>query len=74
MPQASDHLRRIMRRRFGGLDSYGPEQYLKRRGWKLHDDWTWSKRGETIDTMTRIEFEAMMFLIHEWDYGGLKKQ
>lgn len=74
MPQASEYLRRIIKRRFGSLDSLGPERYLKRRGWKLSENWTWSKRGQTLGTMPRVEFECVLFLAHEWDYGGIEKR
>jgi len=72
MPQASEEERDEMRKRFGSIDSYGPEKFLRARGWTLHPDWTWSKPGVTdYGQMPRDEFECMKFLIHEWDYAGI---
>lgn len=73
MPQASDDLRDRMGVRFGDrIELSGPQKYLTDRGWTLHDDWTWSKPGLTLETMPRDEFECVMFLVHEWDFGGVR--
>jgi hypothetical protein len=72
MPQASDELRAEMDRRFGdSIDSQGPIKFLRERGWTLNRDWTWSKPGMTLGNMPRDEFECVLFLIHEWDFGGV---
>ena len=72
MPQASEELRDMMRERFGTIDSHGPEKYLKDRGYLLSKNWLWKHPLKpTYDDMTREEFECLLFLIHEWDYGGL---
>ena len=45
--------------------------YLERRGWILCPDWTW--RWADCDVHrepTSAEENAMLWLIHEWDYGG----
>lgn len=73
MPQASDELRAEMERRFGdGVDSDGPISFLRSRGWTLDRDWEWSKPGVTRTTMPRDEFDCVLFLVHEWDFGGVK--
>lgn len=72
MPQASDEDREDMVRRFGSIDTEGPESYLKRHGWTLHPDWTWSKPGQHIGSIPRAEFDCIKFLIHEWDYGTIR--
>lgn len=74
MPQASDELRAEMKRRFGDpVDDAGPTQFLTDAGYTLHPDWTWSKEGVTdLKDMTRDEFECLLFLVHEWDYGSLR--
>lgn len=76
MPQASDDLRARMERRFGDpVSDEGPMRYLQQRGYRLTRRWTWTKPGVTeLKQMTRDEFECLLFLIHEWDFGGLEKE
>lgn len=72
MPQASDELRAEMERRFGDpIGDEGPMAFLRERGWSLNRDWTWSKPGVTQATMPRDEFDCVLFLAHEWDFGGV---
>lgn len=73
MPQASDELRAQMERRFGDpVDDTGPIQFLRNAGYTLNRDWTWSKPGiSDLAQMTREEFDCLLFLAHEWDFGGL---
>ncbi len=74
MPQASQELTDRMIERFGE-DRYleeGPIQFLKDAGYTLSRSWEWKKEGiNSLNDMTRDEFECLMFLVHEWDYGGL---
>jgi hypothetical protein len=73
MPQASDELRAEMERRFGDpISDAGPTKYLEDRGYTLNRDWTWSKPGENLNSIPREDFECILFLVHEWDYGGWK--
>lgn len=75
MPQASDELRAEMDRRFKDpISARGPIKFLIANGWTLHEDWTWSKSGVTLGSMPRDEFDCMLFLIHEWDFGGVRKE
>lgn len=70
MPQADRDLQQQMEKRFGSLDVWGPEGYLKSRGWRLNKDWTWSKEGmKDVGQVPRDEFDCMLFLVHEWDYN-----
>lgn len=72
MPQATEDLRGRMRERFGDIDEHGPQKYLENAGYVLARDWTWSKPGVVdLREMTRDEFECLLFLVHEWDYGSL---
>jgi len=72
MPEASQELRELMQHRFGSLDSESPSQFLESRGYTLSRDWTWSKPGiSTLKDMQRDEFDCLLFLVHEWDYGSL---
>jgi len=73
MPKASDELRA----KWGGAFDYGPEKamkFLREAGYRLHhSEYAWSKPGvKSFGDMSRDEFEAMMFLVHEWDFGDLK--
>lgn len=72
MPQASDDLRQRMVDRFGDIGDGPPAQFLIDAGYKLSRGYTWSKPGiSAYGQMTRDEFECLMFLMHEWDWGGL---
>lgn len=74
MPQADPYLQKRMITKFGDMDTYGPEHYLENAGYKLTEKWMWlPKPGvKTLRDMTRDEFECLLFLMHEWDYGGLE--
>lgn len=75
MPSADPELRDHMIKRFGSIDTHGPEKYLQDAGYKLTEDWFWiPKPGvKNLGEMTRDEFECLLFLCHEWDYGGFKE-
>ena len=74
MPQASEELRKQMAEYFGGsgIMDTAPTKFLQDAGYTLTREWTWDKPGVTdYDQMSRKEFECLMFLCHEWDFGGL---
>ena len=73
MPQASDELREEMEKRFGSIDTEKPVKYLEDAGYKLRRDWHWEPKPGVFDLreMTHDEFECLLFLAHEWDFGGL---
>lgn len=74
MPQASDELRALMKERFGSeTDDAGPSKYLTDAGYVLLPGFVWQpKEGVvTLKDMTRPEFDCLLFLVHEWDYGTL---
>ena len=76
MPQASDELRTLMEERFGDpIDDADPIKFLQAAGYKLTRNWFWlPKPGITCAAdMTQEEFDCMVFLIHEWDFGDLVK-
>lgn len=52
----------------------GPITFLERSGYKINPKtFCWSKPGVTeLWEMTRDEFTCLVFLIDEWDYGGLE--
>lgn len=70
MPQASDEMRDLMGKWFGDrISDSGPMRYLESKGYKLDKKWEWecptsSHRPNCYDVM------CVMFLIHEWDFGG----
>lgn len=77
MPQASDETRAKMERMFGDpISEAGPIQYLKSAGYKLRRDWHWEPKPGVAELrdMTRDEFDCLLFLVHEWDFGGLALQ
>lgn len=71
MPTASDDLRRKMRKWFGNIDIFGPQQFLFSHGFTLTKDWFW-KPPVPHHTISKEEFQCMIFLQQEWDYGGLQ--
>ncbi len=74
MPQASEELRGRMNKRFGDpISEAGPIKYLEDAGYVLTPNWRWKPKSGVKDLkdMTRDEFECLLFLIHEWDFGSL---
>lgn len=72
MPQATDQLRGAMFRRFGDhIGEAGPIAFLEERGYTLRRDFFWDApdREPTVD-----ENECILFLIQEWDFGGLARE
>lgn len=75
MPQASNELRALMKVRFGDpISDAGPTKFLEEAGYMLTRDWTWlPKEGvKNYGDMTQEEYDALRFLVHEWDFGGLE--
>jgi len=74
MPQADPDLVRLIVSRFGDIDTTGPAQFLECAGYKLTRDCHWLPKSGVTDygQMTRDEFDCLMFLCHEWDFGGLR--
>jgi hypothetical protein len=78
MPQASDALWEEVRAFLPAIDDMPSDaaciDFLRTAGYCLQDDWTWFKPNvNTFGQMTRHEFDCMIFLMHEWDFGGLKE-
>ena len=76
MPQASEELRSRMEKRFGdAVSDVGPTKFLQDAGYELTHDWLWEPKPGVTDLagMTPGEFECLVFLIHEWDFGGLEE-
>lgn len=67
MPQASEELRA----EWPGWDAEAIA-YLESRGYTLERDWTWTHPTiKTHEAMEQREWSALVYLIHEWDFGGL---
>tara|TARA_Y100000310_G_scaffold327344_1_gene393558 strand:+ start:5510 stop:5707 length:198 start_codon:yes stop_codon:yes gene_type:complete len=63
-----------MNERFGDpVSEIGPCKFLKDAGYEITTGWMWKpKPGVTdLSDMTRDEYECLLFLAHEWDFGGL---
>lgn len=68
MPQATNE----HRARWGGADGIGPEKamnFLEAKGFVI-DTGNWHWRVPLDHTPTDKETDAMLFLVHEWDFGG----
>lgn len=46
-------------------------QYLESEGWVLTSQWEWSHKCKSIDTLSEKEEDAILYLIEEWDFGGV---
>lgn len=74
MPSASEDLRDKMLARFGDrIDEAGPIRFLKDAGYVLTKNWFWHPKPGVAGyrDMTQPEFDCIMFLMNEWDFGGL---
>ncbi len=76
MRRASPEMRALMVERFGSHDLAGPVRFLENAGYALTPELLWKPKPgvTTFGEMTREEFEALLFLMHEWDYGGFASE
>lgn len=66
MPQAEEWLRN----KWGIMD--GPAiEFLESRGFKLTREWCWTHPCPEHYQPTDEEYEAVIFLIDEWDFGPI---
>lgn len=71
MPQASDDLRDLMGKWFGSrVSDEGPVAFLCSRGYVTTPGFCW-KKPTPAHTVHPIEEYCILFLIHEWDFGGI---
>ena len=73
MPSAEGWLADKIRAKYGSIDDAGPTKLLHDAGYVLREDWHWDPKPGVTDypDMTQDEYEAMLFLLQEWDFGGL---
>lgn len=75
MPQASHNLRSIMYNRFGDpVSDEGPIRFLTEAGYVLLPNFLWRPKPGVgcLKDMTRDEFDCLLFLVQEWDFGTLE--
>lgn len=65
MSQASDELRARWH------DDWKACGFLSKRGYKLTEDWGWKKPSPSHQP-TEEEQSAVLYLIMEWDYCGIR--
>jgi hypothetical protein len=72
MPQATEELRRKWATdgENGGVGEEKAIQFLQSHGYHLQRDWRW-KLPDPKHQITNAEYEAMCFLVDEWDFGGI---
>jgi hypothetical protein len=72
MPTAHEELRQEWKHyEADGGDQYAI-RFLQNRGYRLHRTrYTWS-HPDPEHVLTPQEASAMMYLVHEWDFGGLE--
>lgn len=69
MPQATQELVDY----WGGVDDAPVIAHLEASGYVLNPDWTWSPpAGVTLANMPEKDWMAVLFLVQEWDFGGVK--
>lgn len=72
MPQASDELRALMKDWFGDdIDTSGPIRALTLRGYTLGEDFVWDPPTKS-HTISWVEYQLIVFLMDEWDFGGIR--
>jgi hypothetical protein len=74
MPSASDELRA----KWWIEDESGipdmetkPITYLYYHGWYLRKDWMWEHHDWRSAIADDDAYSAIMYMMHEWDYGGI---
>lgn len=72
MPQASERDRQRMIKWFGNISDHGPTELLYSRGYSLTPQHEWVT-PVPAHTLHPIEVACIMFLIDEWDFGGIAK-
>lgn len=65
MPQATEELRK----RWDGPSEFKAMDHLHKRGFKLTPQWEWVP--PMASEPTEEDLSAILFLIQEWDFGGL---
>lgn len=70
MPSSSDRQRDLMTKWFGNCDTSGPEAFLVSHGFELTRRWMWLP-PVPAHNLSNDEKECIIFLIEEWDYGGV---
>lgn len=74
MPSASNELHNEMQRLFGNpIDDNEPIEFLRAAGYVLLRGFTWQGKPGVTDysQMTQDEYTCLLFLVQEWDFGGL---
>lgn len=75
MPSASQHVWDKYKELFetDTADDGPATAYLEAQGWKLRRDFCWTPREgfKKGDEILEKEKYALLFLIEEWDYGGV---
>ena len=73
MPQASEKDRAWARKKFGGITDSTIVDWLQSQGYVLNEAWQWRlPPGTNQKNMPKDEVRAIVFLMDEWDYGGLE--
>jgi hypothetical protein len=56
------------------IDDRVARAYLEQKGYALTKDWFWLPPiGVTLQNMPEEDYKHVLYLIEEWDYGGLTK-
>ena len=71
MPQATGEDHALMELWFGDpILDHGPIEYLKSHGFMLTPQWEWLP-PVPHHSVSCYEWRCVLFLIREWDFGGL---
>ena len=55
------------------ISNDGPTMYLQSEGYKLAGDFMWvpPESVKTLEDMDQKDYNCLLFLVEEWDFGGL---
>ena len=73
MPNTSQEMIEYMQSKHGDeFDDNIAVQFLKSHGYKRTKHWEWiPPNGVNLQTMHQDDYLHMLYLIEEWDFGGL---
>lgn len=73
MPSASQEVIDYMGSYHGpGFSDSTAMGFLEERGFILTESWEWiAPDGKTLETIDQDEWMHVLYLIQEWDFGGL---
>lgn len=61
--------------RMAGSGDLAAQRYLKEQGFTLTRGWEWiHPTYVSIEDLTELEYDAIKYLVWEWDFGGFRQE